>query len=510
MNIILNFPSFSIILCLFAGIITSALKKKAAKWVNVCLLFAVMGMSLALLIFTLSTGGVYVYQMGNFPAPWGNELRFGALEALLALFFAVIMFLSLLGGRTKLDEEVEDRRHNFYYVLCNLLLSSLLALVYTNDIFTAYVFVEINTIAACGLIMIRQNGRTIEGAIRYMIMSLLGSGLLLMGICMIYDITGHLLMSNIHESVVAIAAGGQYKIPLAISVGIISVGLAIKSGLFPFHAWLPDAYGYSTISSSAMLSSLVSKGYIFLLMKIIYRVIGFDIYISTHVIDILFIFGLCAMIFGSVSAIRENDIRRMIAFSSVAQIGYIYMGIGLGTTLGMLASIFHIFSHAASKSLLFISANGLTDVSGCSRKFSDVTGAGYRNILAGIGFTVGSLSMVGIPLFPGFISKILFAQAALGNNGKMLSTLLVLAISTILNAIYFLKTVMRLYTPTEDTKYPSRTFKMQKRFAFAIIFFVIINLILGMTSQPIVNAITGGMHNEMIAGIMNLINGGWA
>ena len=236
----------------------------------------------------------------------------------------------------------------------NLLLSSLLALVYTNDMFTAYVFVEINTISACGLIMIRQVGRTIEAAVRYMIMSLLGSGLLLFGLCIMYDLTGHLLMSNIKESVGLLMANGEYPIPLIVSVALMCVGLCIKSALFPFHAWLPDAYGYSTVSSAAILSSLVSKGYIFLLIKIIYRVIGFNIFNNTRIIDVLFVFGLMGMIFGSISAIRENDIRRMIAYSSVAQIGYIYMGFGMVTQPGMVASVFHILPHGATKALLFI------------------------------------------------------------------------------------------------------------------------------------------------------------
>lgn len=192
---------------------------------------------------------------------------------------------------------MEEGKTFLYYVLSDLLLSSLLALVYTNDLFTAYVFVEINTIAACGLIMIRQNGRTIKASARYMIMSLLGSGLFLMGLCMLYDLTGHLLMSNIKEQAALIYSSGEYRIPLLIVIALMSVGLAIKSALFPFHAWLPDAYGYSTVSSAAILSSLVSKGYIFLLIKIIYRVIGFDIFNSSKIINILFVFGLMGMIF---------------------------------------------------------------------------------------------------------------------------------------------------------------------------------------------------------------------
>ena len=288
-------------------------------------------------------------------------------------------------------------------------------------------------------------------------------------------------------------ANGEYPIPLIVSVALMCVGLCIKSALFPFHAWLPDAYGYSTVSSAAILSSLVSKGYIFLLIKIIYRVIGFNIFNNTRIIDVLFVFGLMGMIFGSISAIRENDIRRMIAYSSVAQIGYIYMGFGMGTQAGMVASVFHILSHAATKSLLFIAAIGLTDVSGGSRKLTDLTGAAYRNKWAGAAFMAGSLSMVGVPLFSGFISKLLFSQAAVQVEGKMLASLIVLGISTVLNAIYFMKTVIRIYTSNRESAYPSVTFRDMKSYAAVLICFMILNVILGVSSQPVVDMIQLGL-----------------
>jgi multicomponent Na+:H+ antiporter subunit D len=444
----------------------------------------------------LETGESFTFMMGHFPAPWGNEIRAGLLEAGMALFFCIVMLLSLKGGEKHLDTEIEEEKTNLYYIMINLLLSSLLALIYTNDLFTAYVFVEINTISACGLIMIRQSGRTIEAATRYMIMSSLGSGLLLLGLCILYDITGHLLMSNIKESIAYVYAQGTYNIPLAASIGMICVGLAIKSALYPFHTWLPDAYGYSTVSSAAILSSLVSKGYIFLLIKIFYRVVGFDIIVQSKVMNILFVFGLIGMIMGSVNAILENDIRRMIAFSSVAQIGYIYMGFGLGTKFAIVASVFHILSHASTKSLLFISASGLTDASGGSKKFEDLTGSGYRNPTAGVAFTIGACSMVGIPLFSGFISKVLFAQAAVGGSVyKMLPTLICLAISTVLNAIYFMKTVIRIYTPRDkDTNFTKIKIMENPLYNIALLFMIILNMILGCCSQPIVNWITQGLN----------------
>ncbi len=499
MAFVQNVPFFSIMLSMFSGIVSSILPGKAAKRLNTAVILLIGAASSWLLAWLMQTGGSYTFMMGHFPAPWGNEIRAGALEAGMALFFCIIMLLSMLGGRKKLFDEVEVTKHNIYYILTDLLLSSLLALVYTNDLFTAYVFVEINTIAACGLIMIRQNGRTIEAAVRYMIMSLLGSGLLLMGICMLYDLTGHLLMSNIKESVAAIMAAGTYQIPLTITIGLVTVGLAIKSALFPFHAWLPDAYGYSTVSSAAMLSSLVSKGYIFLLIKIFYRVVGFDIIVGSKIPNVLFLFGLSGMIFGSISAIWEKDIRRMIAFSSVAQIGYIYMGFGLGTTEGMVASIFHILAHAATKSLLFVSAIGLTDVSAGSRNFFDLTGSAYRNKVAGVGFSVGAMSMVGIPLFSGFVSKLLFAEAAVMHpTHKMMPTLIVLAVSTILNAIYFLKTVVRIYVPEKreveaEKGYFTMKAGQQRLYTITIILFILINLVLGMMSEPIIGIIETGL-----------------
>jgi multicomponent Na+:H+ antiporter subunit D len=496
MDFVQNFPFFSILLSLGSGVLTSIMNKKIARLWNTFILIAITAMSAALFVYMMGVGEPFTFMMGHFPAPWGNEIRAGLLEAGMALFFCIVMLLSLKGGQEHIDTEIDEEKANLYYIMINLLLSSLLALIYTNDLFTAYVFVEINTISACGLIMIRQNGRTIEAATRYMIMSSLGSGLLLMGLCILYDITGHLLMSNIKESVAYVYAQGTYNIPLAVSIGMICVGLAIKSALYPFHTWLPDAYGYSTVSSAAILSSLVSKGYIFLLIKIFYRVVGFDIIVNSKVINILFVFGLLGMIMGSVNAILENDIRRMIAFSSVAQIGYIYMGLGLGTKFAIVASIFHILSHASTKSLLFIAGVGLTDASGGSKKFIDLTGSGYRNPVAGVAFTIGACSMVGIPLFSGFISKLLFAQAAVGASvSKMLPTLICLAISTVLNAIYFMKTVIRIYTPKEkDTSFTKVGILEHPLYNIALFFMIILNMILGCCSQPIVNWITSGLN----------------
>lgn len=229
MSIVQNFPFFSIILAMFSGIVSSILPGKRARNVSLIMIAATTALSFAVLCFCIRTGESYTYMMGHFPAPWGNEIRAGVLEGLTASMFGVVMFLSVLGGVNYTASDVERSKLNLFYIMIDLMLSSLLALVYTNDLFTAYVFVEINTIAGCGLIMIRQKRKSMSAAIRYMIMSQLGSGLFLIGLSMLYDVTGHLLMSPARESVARIMAGESYVIPMLVILAVISVGLAIKS-----------------------------------------------------------------------------------------------------------------------------------------------------------------------------------------------------------------------------------------------------------------------------------------
>lgn len=499
MDFFRNFPFFSIMIAMFTGIISSAVSGKTARRLTLFMVTAVLVLSSCTLYYANTLGDSVTYMMGHFPAPWGNEIRFGTLEAFLATYFAIIMLLSVLGGLSHVFTDIEPGKENLFYVLIDMMMSSLLAMIYTNDLFTGYVFVEINTIAACGMIMIKQNGHGIVAAIRYMVMSLIGSGLFLIGISLLYDVTGHLLMVNAHEAVEKIVTDGTYTTPLIVIIALISVGMAIKSGLYPFHSWIPETYGYATPTASAILSSLVSKGYIILLIKIFYRVIGMDVIVKSHILNALFAFGVIAMVMGSLHAIMQTDCRKMIAYSSVAQIGYIYMGIGLGTKAGMVAAIFHLLTHATTKSLLFISAVGLYEVSEGRTDYQGLRNAAYRNRVAGLAFSVGALSMVGFPTLSGFISKYLFATAALERPHKMLITLFALIISTVLNAIYFLRQVVTIYSGRPGEAASTGNFikeaiaKTTTSNRFASLALIMLNLFLGLFSEIVIATISRGL-----------------
>ena len=268
-----NIPFVCIFLCMISGISMPLFKKGRSAYRLMLFVCAVVTVLSFILMARLSINEEYfVYQMGHFPAPWGNELSAGPLEAMLCVMFGSVMGLSLLGGRKTMTEDILEAKQKLYFTMISMLLASMLAMTYSNDIFTDYVFIEISTIAACAIVMARDTAKTIAATIRYLIISLLGSGLFLIGVVLLYCITGHLLMPNIQQKILEIIADGSYTVPLTMVVGLLTIGIAIKSALFPFYAWLPYAHGGATTASSAILSGLVLKGYIVMLMKIFYRV----------------------------------------------------------------------------------------------------------------------------------------------------------------------------------------------------------------------------------------------
>ena len=190
MHFIQNFPFFSIFLPIICGVICLLLKTKTTKWITFAVHAALITMSASLLVFTLRTGLSFSYMMGKFPAPFGNELRAGSFEAYMALVFSSVSLFSLVGGYRDILSDIPEKKINLYFLMQNLLTAAMLAVIYTNDIFTAYVFIEIIVITACAIICIKPGGRAMMATISYLIMSIVGSGLVLLGIAMLYGITG--------------------------------------------------------------------------------------------------------------------------------------------------------------------------------------------------------------------------------------------------------------------------------------------------------------------------------
>jgi multicomponent Na+:H+ antiporter subunit D len=479
----------------FVGALVTALtrKRQTARQVTLAVQWALVALAFALVASLWnSPQNAFNYSMGAFPAPWGNELRGGLLEAVLAFTFSAVMLLSVTGGASGLQADLADSKSYLYYVMLNLLTASMLAMVYTNDIFTAYVFIEINTVAACAIVAAKETGSTLRATIKYLIMSILGSGLFLLSVTILYSITGQLLMQPAHEAIQNLMATGAYHQPLIMTLALFGIAIAVKSALFPFHAWLPDAHSSTTTTSSSVLSSLVLKGYIVLLIKLLYRVYGLETAIELGILKALFFLGLAGMVAGSVMAFRQKDMKRMIAYSSVAQIGYIFMGIGLHTPIGIVAACYHIIAHAFTKSMLFLSAGSLSETAD-SKSIDGMTGAARGNPIAGLAFAVGAMSMIGVPLFAGFVSKFYLGMGALqGENGTLIA-MVVLALSTFLNALYYVPALIKLYSKKKDQPVEQPVRKPFKTVTATILVLAVANVLLGIFYQPLLQALEAGL-----------------
>ncbi|MBQ9010465.1 MAG: sodium:proton antiporter [Clostridia bacterium] len=490
MTLVQNFPALCILLALVCAVLTSVLKRRSAAALTGLVLMVNLVMNGMALVYTLRTGESYVYRMGHFSAPWGNELRVGVLETGTATVLLLVVLLSYLGAYRRSSRKIEPTKYNLYGVMVDLCVLSLQALIYTNDLFTAYVFIEISTLAASGLIMARQTGRSLVAGVRYMIMNLLGSSLFLLGVVILYAITGHLLMTPIHDAVAELAASGEYRIPLDVTVALISVGLGMKSALYPFEKWVPAAYSNATTTSSALLSSVVSKGYIFLLIKIYVRTIGLPVIESLGITDVMFVFGACGMIMGSVAALRTKTVRMMIAYSSVAQIGYIFLAIGLGTMEGMMVALWHLLAHAATKSMLFVAAAEMDEASGDTHLRKDIRGAFYRSPLAALAFSLGAVNLVGLPLLSVFVTKFMMGQTAVAVGGRhMVVTLVCLAVSTLLNLGYFMSTAMSLFIKGGA---PGERRRPEPLVCLGLAGFLVLNLVLSLCAAPIYQTLLSG------------------
>ncbi|MBQ8986211.1 MAG: sodium:proton antiporter, partial [Lachnospiraceae bacterium] len=194
MDFIRNFPMCSVVLSLFSGVLCTMLPGKKARIYTILYESMLIAMAAAVLWYTMHTGTSFTYVMGEFPAPWGNELRAGTLESAVALMFMCVMLCSVLAGRRYVDKDIDESKVNLYYAILNLMTAALMAMSWTNDIFSGYVFLEILTLTSCGILIVREIGSSTRAAVRYLFLNLVGSGLFLFGVVLMYEITGNLLM----------------------------------------------------------------------------------------------------------------------------------------------------------------------------------------------------------------------------------------------------------------------------------------------------------------------------
>lgn len=446
MSSLQSLPLLSLLVLMISAFAMPLVKNvRSVKGLSITAMLAAFVMNGATFVLTQAQGGFF-YRVGHFDAPVGIEFWVGQLEALLGAVFTLIALAVMIQASQQIDRDIHPGKVPLFFLLSHILVASLLGIVFANDLFNVYVFIEIGNLASSGLIILKDSRASIKAGLKYLIMSCLGSGLILLGIAWFYTMTGHLNMTAIHAQL-AIAAG-DYPHAMLLAIGLFTIGLAVKTALFPLHAWLPDAYSAAPAPAAALLSSIASKAYIVFLIHILFRLAGPSFMASTPLLDLLLVLGSLAMIMGSLMAIFQPLMRQVIAYSSIAQIGYIYLAIGLGTPLGLALAIYHIVGHALTKATLFLTVGSLSSAAGATT-VADLRGVGRKMPVTMALLTTAAFSLIGIPVLPGFISKWQLSLASiqalasrpdgagmLAGRGWFVVVLLVL--SGLLNAIYLL------------------------------------------------------------------------
>lgn len=404
-----------------------------------------------ILAMQVNVRGSVIYHFGNWSPPWGIEFLIDRISAFFLVMVSAISFVVILFANGLLYKEIKERVLGQYYALFLILLASLLGIASSNDLFNVFVFLEISSVSAAALVAVNGNKLALEASVKYLVLSTLGSGSLLLAIANIYMVTGYLNLTFIAEALPQ--AYALYPLNVLATLGLFVVGLTVKSALYPMHIWLPDAHGSAPTSSSAVLSALVVKVYIIVFLKLIFRVFTLEFVSQVPLQFVLLLMSALAILLGSLLAIRQTDIKKMLAYSTVAQIGYIFLGVGLLTYNGLLGAVLHILNHAIMKAMLFLSAGLLIKLTG-KRDIRSLAGVGRIYPLPMIAFSLGSLAMVGIPPLNGFISKWYLSLGAL--EAGLPIYVLVILVSSFLNGLYYLPIVISAFfgQSTEPTYKP--------------------------------------------------------
>ncbi len=448
--IVEQLPIINLILFLLMALLIPLLRRKPFK-ITLILGFFVLGfvfLSSSYLLWYVNNVGSISYTFGAHEAKFGIEFivdPFSALFTTMIVALAIIIYIYSSGDAT---EGIEKKEYGRYYVLLFILMMAMFGILYTNDLFNIYVFIEILSITTCAIISIKKKKDTYNASFRYLMMNEIGSLSYLLGIALIYMATGYTNITLVSENIgVAFAT---YPINIVISLAFIMIGLAIKAAVFPFHVWLPDAHASAPSTSSAILSAIVIKVYILILIKVLYKVFGLNILNQLNIPIIMFVLAGLAMILGSVFAIAQKDVKRMLGYSSISQVGYILLGVALFSFLGLRAAFFHIFSHALLKTALFLSVGEIIYYKK-TRRVNDFDGLGFIMPVAMGLFAIAALGMIGIPFTSGFISKLNLGVAIL--NGNQVVFLVILIVSSLLNAIYYLPIIILGFVRNEKYHY---------------------------------------------------------
>lgn len=434
-----HLAALPIILPLIAAPIVLILGRSTFAWAFATLVSAAACYFSWQLLCVALDSNVISYAVGGWPPPWGIELRVDTTNAFVLLAVTALSTLVLLYAKDSIENEVAPSKHALFYTAHLLCLAGLSGILLTGDAFNLFVFLEVSSLATYTLVSLASDRRCLVAAFRYLMMGTIGATFILIGVGMLYMKTGTLNMLDLASRI------DLYDSSRTINSGLafIMVGVSIKLALFPLHMWLPPAYTHAPSAVSAFLAGTATKVAVYVMIRFIFTVFGVNHVFEEMGMDlILMALAIVAIFKCSYMATVQSNVKTVLAYSSVAQIGYMILGLSLVSVAGLMSGLIHIFNHALMKGALFMAVGAVFYRVG-SVDISAFRGLGKQMPLTMAAFTIAGLSIVGVPLTVGFVSKWYLVTAALDQSHWAIAALVlagsllaVIYIGRVLEAAY--------------------------------------------------------------------------
>jgi multicomponent Na+:H+ antiporter subunit D len=407
--------------------------------------FGCFGISTILLGQVLD-GQVLIYEFGGWARPYGIEYRVDILNAFVLVVVSAMAAVIFSAGPGQARRAIPEGREYLFYAAALLCLTGLLGVTITGDVFNVFVFLEISSLSSYILIALGRSRRALMAAFSYLVMGTIGATFFLIGIGLMYQMTGTLNMVDMAERL----QGVNQTRTILVALSFVVVGISTKLAVFPLYQWLPNAYGFAPPIVSAFLASTATKVAYYLLIRFCLGIFGLTLVFETVRIDRLLLpLSIAAMFVGSIAAIYQTDFKRLLAYSSIAQIGYMTLGLSLATEAGVSAGLIHIFNHALMKGALFLVAACVTWRMG-GTEINAMRGLGQRMPITMAAMVVAGLALVGVPGTVGFVSKWALVSAALEKDAIVVAFLIIA--SSVLALVYIWKIIEIVYFASPETE----------------------------------------------------------
>ncbi len=434
-----------VVVPLIAAPVVAILPRGRLPWAAASVVAAVCAVLAGMQLWAVLHEGAISYELGGWAPPWGIEYRIDAVNAFVALIVAGIAAITMPYALLSAEREIPEEKLSLFYGAMLLCLTGLLGITQTGDIFNIFVFLEISSLSSYALISLGRQRQALTSAYQYLVMGTIGATFYLIGVGLIYSQTGTLNMNDLG----ALLPGVLHMNTVVTGFTFIIVGIALKLAMFPLHLWLPNAYTYAPSVVTVFLAATATKVAVYVMLRILFTVFPQGFARTTPAEHLFIVAGIAAIIIASVYAIYQQNVKRLLAYSSVAQVGYMVLGIGLASVAGVTAALVHLFNHALMKGALFMAVGAIIYRIGACR-MEQIHGLGKVMPWTFGAIVIGGLSLVGVPGTAGFISKWYLVSAALEQEAWI--SVAVILFGSLLAVVYVGKLIEALYfKPVTDT-----------------------------------------------------------